>query len=66
MIPFLAHNYSLIYVIDPKGFNNEGCLEFDAKELIREEGVEDVLFCFSIYGSGRKIIRDSLEGLLLR
>jgi hypothetical protein len=56
----------LIYVIDPKGFNNEGCLEFDAKELIREEGVEDVLFCFSIYGSGRKIIRDSLEGLLLR
>lgn len=66
MIPFLVHNYSLIYVIDPKGFNNEGGPVFDAKELINEEGIEDVLFCFSIYGSGRKIIRDSLKGLLLR
>jgi len=66
LVPFLVHNYSLIYVIDPKGFNNEGCLEFDAKKLINEEGIEDVLFCFSIYGSGRQIIRDSLRSLLLR
>jgi len=66
MVPFLVHNYSLIYVIDPKGFNNEGCLDFDAKELINDEGINDVLFCFSIYGSGRKIIQDSLESLLLR
>lgn len=66
LVPFLVHNYSLIYVIDPKGFNNEGCLEFDAKKLINEEGIDDVLFCFSIYGSGRQIIRDSLRSLLLR
>lgn len=66
MIPFLVHNYSLVYVIDPKGFNNEGCLDFDAKKLINEEGIDDVLFCFSIYGSGRKIIRDSLTSLLLK
>jgi hypothetical protein len=66
VIPFLVHNYSLIYVMDPKGFNNEGGPVFDAKDLINEEGIEDVLFCFSIYGSGRKIIRDSLESLLLR
>jgi len=66
LVPFLVHNYSLIYVIDPKGFNNEGCLDFDAKVLINDEGIDDVLFCFSIYGSGRKIIQDSLESLLLR
>jgi len=66
LVPFLVHNYSLIYVIDPKGFNNETSPGFDAKELINEEGIEDVLFCFSIYGSGRKIIRDSLAGLLLQ
>jgi len=66
LVPFLVHNYSLIYVIDPKGFNNEGSPDFDAKTLIEDEGIEDVLFCFSIYGSGRKIIRDSLKSLLLK
>ncbi len=65
LISFLVHNYSLIYVIDPKGFNNEGSLEFDAKTLIADEEIDDVLFCFSIYGSARDIIRDSLAYLLL-
>ncbi len=66
LIPFLVHNYSVVYVIDPKGFNNEGCLDFDAKTLISEEKIDDVIFCFSIYGSARKIIRDSLTSLLLK
>lgn len=66
LIPFLVHNYSLIYVIDPKGFNNEGSLDLDAKTLIKDEQIDDVIFCFSIYGSARKIIRDSLTSLLLR
>ncbi len=66
LIPFLVHNYSVVYVIDPKGFNNEGCLDFDAKTLIVEEKIDDVIFCFSIYGSARKIIRDSLTSLLLK
>jgi hypothetical protein len=66
LIPFLVHNYSLIYVIDPKGFNSEGSLDFDAKTLITDEKIDDVIFCFSIYGSARKIIRDSLTSLLLK
>ena len=66
LIPFLVHNYSVVYVIDPKGFNNEGCLDFDAKTLINEEEIDDVIFCFSIYGSARQIIRDSLRSLLLK
>lgn len=66
LIPFLVHNYSLIYVIDPKGFNNEGSLDFDAKPLIEEEGIDDVVFCFSIYGSARQIIRDGIKSLLLK
>jgi hypothetical protein len=66
LIPFLVHNYSLVYVIDPKGFNNEDSLEFDAKTLIWEEEIDDVIFCFSIYGSARMIIRDSLTSLLLK
>ncbi len=66
LIPFLVHNYSVVYVIDPKGFNNEGCLDFDVKTLIKEEKIDDVIFCFSIYGSARKIIRDSLTSLLLK
>jgi len=65
LVPFLVPNYSTIYVIDPKGFNQEGCLSFDAKTLIRDEGIEDVIFCFSIYGSGRSIIQNTLASLLL-
>jgi hypothetical protein len=64
-VPFLVPNYSTIYVIDPKGFNQEGCLSFDAKTLIKDEGIEDVIFCFSIYGSGRSIIQNTLTSLLL-
>lgn len=65
-VPFLVPNYSMIYVIDPKGFNQEGSLSFDAKKLIKDEEIDDVIFCFSIYGSGRKIIRDSLSDLFLK
>lgn len=64
-VPFLVPNYSTIYVIDPKGFNLEGCPVFDAKTLIREEEIDDVIFCFSIYGSGRSIIHNALGSLLL-
>ena len=64
-VPFLVPNYSTIYVIDPKGFNQEGCLTFDAKKLIKDEEIEDVIFCFSIYGSGRSIIQNTLKSLLL-
>lgn len=64
-VPFLVPNYSTIYVIDPKGFNQEGCLSFDAKKLIKDEEIEDVIFCFSIYGSGRSIIQNTLTSLLL-
>ena len=64
-VPFLVPNYSSIYVIDPKGFNQEGCLAFDAKTLIKDEEIEDVIFCFSIYGSGRNIIQNTLYSLLL-
>lgn len=64
-VPFLVPNYSTIYVIDPKGFNQEGCLAFDAKTLIEDEEIEDVIFCFSIYGSGRNTIQNTLESLLL-
>ncbi len=66
LIPFLTHNYSVVYVIDPKGFNNEGLLDMDAKTLICDREIEDVIFCFSIYGSGRQIIRESLTSLLLK
>ena len=65
LVPFLVPNYSMIYVIDPKGFNQEGCLAFDAKTLIKDEEIEDVIFCFSIYGSGRNIIQNTLYSLLL-
>lgn len=65
-MPFLVPNYSKIYVIDPKGFNQEGCLSFDAKELIVDEEIDDVIFCFSIYGSGRRIIWKCLTDLLLK
>lgn len=64
-VPFLVPNYSTIYVIDPKGFNQEGCLTFDAKTLIKDKKIEDVIFCFSIYGSGRNIIQNTLYSLLL-
>ncbi len=64
-VPFLVPNYSAIYVIDPKGFNQEGCLSFDAKKLIEDEKIDDVIFCFSIYGSGRSIIQNTLTSLLL-
>jgi len=64
-VPFLVPNYSTIYVIDPKGFNMEGCPVFDAKTLIRDEEIDDVIFCFSIYGSGRSIIRNAIGSLLL-
>lgn len=66
LVPFLVPNYSKIYVIDPKGFNQEGSLSFDAKELIREEEIDDVVLCFSIYGSGRKVIQNGLTDLFLR
>lgn len=66
LVPFLVPNYSKIYVIDPKGFNTEGALDFDAKTLIRDENIDDIVFCFSIYGSGRSIIQNGLESLFLR
>lgn len=66
LVPFLIPNYSKIYVIDPKGFNIEGALDFDAKTLIRDENIDDIVFCFSIYGSGRSIIQNGLESLFLR
>ncbi len=66
LVPFLIPNYSKIYVIDPKGFNIEGALDFDAKTLIRDENIDDIIFCFSIYGSGRGIIQNGLESLFLR
>jgi hypothetical protein len=65
LVPFLVPNYSKIYVADPKGFNQEGCLTFDVKTLIRDEEIDDVIFCFSIYGSGRRIIQSNLYSLLL-
>jgi hypothetical protein len=66
LVPFLVPNYSKIYVIDPKGFNTEGALDFDAKTLISDENIDDIIFCFSIYGSGRSIIQNGLESLFLR
>jgi hypothetical protein len=65
-VPFLVPNYSKIYVIDPKGFNREGSLSFDAKKLIKDEEIDDVVLCFSIYGSGRKVIQNGLTDLFLR
>ncbi|HEX2945707.1 MAG TPA: DHHW family protein [Clostridia bacterium] len=65
-VPFLIPNYSKIYVIDPKGFNTDGALDFDAKTLIRDENIDDIIFCFSIYGSGRSIIQSGLESLFLK
>jgi hypothetical protein len=66
LVPFLVPNYSKIYVIDPKGFNQEGSLSFDAKKLIEDEEIDDIVFCFSIYGSGRTIIQNGLTDLFLR
>ncbi len=65
LVPFLVPNYSSIYVADPKGFNQEGSLTFDIKPLIKDEEIDDVIFCFSIYGSGRYIIQSTLSSLLL-
>jgi hypothetical protein len=66
LVPFLVPNYSTIYVADPKGFNQEGSLTFDIKPLIKDEEIDDVIFCFSIYGSGRHIIQSTLSSLLLK
>lgn len=65
LVPFLVPDYSKIYVADPKGFNQEGSLTFDIKPLIKDEEIDDVIFCFSIYGSGRHIIQSTLSSLLL-
>lgn len=65
-VPFLVPNYSKIYVIDPKGFNQKGSLSFDAKKLIQDEEIDEVVFCFSIYGSGRTVIQNGLTDLFLR
>ena len=65
-VPFLVPNYSKIYVIDPKGFNQEGSLSFDAKKLVGDEEIDDIILCFSIYGSGRSIIQDGLTDLFLK
>ncbi len=65
-VPFLVPNYSKIYVIDPKGFNQKDSPDFDAKRLIRDEEIDDIVLCFSIYGSGRSIIQNALSDLFLK
>jgi hypothetical protein len=65
-IPWLVPNYSQIYIIDPKGFNNSGKQAYDAKVLIQEENIDDVIFCLSIYGSGRQSIINDVRNLFLK
>ena len=65
-IPWLVPNYSQIYIIDPKGFNSSGKQTYDAKVLIQEENIDDVIFCFSIYGSGRQSIITDVRNLFLK
>lgn len=65
-VPFLVPNYSKIFILDPRGFNREGAPKFDAKTLIEEEKIDDVIILLAIYDGGRKTIQDSLTNLLLK